>query len=163
MVWTILGVAFIIFQVMAWIGGGGISVGAAGYNTTLSTTWSIGYTIGANIALILGIIFLMLGFYSRAKKKAKAAAKAAAENAATVSNEVNAAKEPTGAIEAPSSKSMGQVGYEKITGATSHGGAYAEIYYFDENGNFVDKSKAVKAVVRECDNNGEVISESWLN
>lgn len=51
--------------------------------------------------------------------------------------------------------------YEKIPGETPNGGAYSEIYYFDAEGNIVDETKAVRCVIRECTENGELIAETW--
>ncbi len=39
----------------------------------------------------------------------------------------------------------------------------SEIFYFDEKGNTVDKVHAVKAIVREYDENGELINETFAN
>lgn len=39
----------------------------------------------------------------------------------------------------------------------------SEIFYFDENGKSVDKVHAVKAIVREYDENGELINETFAN
>ncbi len=39
-------------------------------------------------------------------------------------------------------------------------GSY-EIYYFDKDRNVVDKESAVEAVVRELDENGNLITETW--
>lgn len=47
---------------------------------------------------------------------------------------------------------------ERINGRTPSGGDYAELYYFDENGNIVeDKEKAVRGMIRECKENGELV------
>lgn len=40
-------------------------------------------------------------------------------------------------------------------------GGIPEIYYFDENGNAVDKDKAVKCVVREVENDGTLVNETF--
>lgn len=39
----------------------------------------------------------------------------------------------------------------------------SEIFYFDEKGNTVDKVHAVKAIVREYDENGELVNETFAN
>lgn len=44
-------------------------------------------------------------------------------------------------------------------GPTPSGGDYSEIFYFDEAGNSVDESQAVRCIIRECKNNGTVINE----
>lgn len=41
------------------------------------------------------------------------------------------------------------------------GGAYSEIYYFDKDGKPADKSQAVRCVIRECAENGDLINEIW--
>lgn len=51
--------------------------------------------------------------------------------------------------------------HKKINGETPNGGAYSEIYFFDNSGNIVDESKATKCVIRECKENGELIAETW--
>lgn len=49
----------------------------------------------------------------------------------------------------------------KAIGQTPNGGAYSEIYFFDDNGNIVDETKATKCVIRECAENGDLIAETW--
>ena len=51
--------------------------------------------------------------------------------------------------------------HKKIEGKTPSGGAYCEIYFFDESGNSVDEEKAVRLVIRECAENGDLIAETW--
>ncbi len=53
--------------------------------------------------------------------------------------------------------------YEKIIGPTPNGGAYSEIFYFDDSGNAVDASKASKCVIRECAEDGTLIQETFGN
>jgi len=36
-----------------------------------------------------------------------------------------------------------------------------EVYYFDDNDNMVDPEKATKGVIRELDENGNLIRETW--
>ena len=38
-----------------------------------------------------------------------------------------------------------------------------ETFFFDENRNVVPKEKAVEAVVRELDEDGNLIRETWAN
>ena len=48
-------------------------------------------------------------------------------------------------------------------GPTPHGGAYSEIFFFDNDNNFTeDKENAVKAVIRECAEDGTLIFETWM-
>ena len=48
-------------------------------------------------------------------------------------------------------------------GPTPHGGDYSEIYFLDNDNNYVeDKHDAVKAVIRECKSDGTLIFETWL-
>ena len=51
--------------------------------------------------------------------------------------------------------------YKKIIGETPNGGAYSEIYFFDEQGHSVDETDAVRCVIRECTENGDLINEIW--
>lgn len=51
--------------------------------------------------------------------------------------------------------------HKKIIGKTPNGGDYSEIYFFDDGGNIVDETKATKCVIRECAENGDLISETW--
>lgn len=51
--------------------------------------------------------------------------------------------------------------HKKIEGKTPNGGAYSEIFFFDEGGNSVDEEKAVRLVIRECAKNGDLIAETW--
>lgn len=36
-----------------------------------------------------------------------------------------------------------------------------ETYYFDDNGNMVEPEKATKGVIRELDENGNLVRETW--
>lgn len=51
----------------------------------------------------------------------------------------------------------------KINERTPNGGAYSEIYFYDENGNAADESVAVRCVIRECKANGDLINETWAS
>lgn len=51
--------------------------------------------------------------------------------------------------------------YRKVEGRTPSGGAYSEIFCFDKDGNAVDETKAVRFVIRECTESGELIAETW--
>lgn len=44
---------------------------------------------------------------------------------------------------------------------TPSGGAYSEIYFFDDNGNSVDEEEATRCVIRECDKSGNLLNEIW--
>jgi len=46
---------------------------------------------------------------------------------------------------------------------TPSGGDYSEVFYFDDNGNNVDKTVATKAVIKECREDGTVINEIFAN
>lgn len=37
-----------------------------------------------------------------------------------------------------------------------------EIYYFDQDGNSCEAEKAVKVIIRELDENGELVNETTL-
>lgn len=51
--------------------------------------------------------------------------------------------------------------HKRINGKTPSGGAYSEIYFFDDNGNSVDESEATRCVIRECAENGDLLNEIW--
>ncbi len=44
---------------------------------------------------------------------------------------------------------------------TPNGGDYSEIIFFDNDGNIVDESKAVRCVIRECDSEDNLIHETF--
>ena len=44
---------------------------------------------------------------------------------------------------------------------TPFGGAYSEMYFFDDNGNSVDEENATRFVIRECAENGDLLNETW--
>jgi hypothetical protein len=52
---------------------------------------------------------------------------------------------------------------ERSEQPTPNGGDYSEIFYFDDDGNNVDKEVATKAIVRECKKDGTVINEIFAN
>jgi len=43
--------------------------------------------------------------------------------------------------------------------STPRGGDYSEIFYFDDDGNSVDKEVATKAIIREYKKDGTLINE----
>mgnify|MGYP007013893314 CR=1 FL=1 len=49
---------------------------------------------------------------------------------------------------------------KRIDGLTPAGGDYSEIWYFDDNGNVVNKSEATTFIVRECMKDGTLISST---
>lgn len=51
--------------------------------------------------------------------------------------------------------------YIRTDEKTPCGGAYSEIYFFDENNNIVDEKEAVRCVIRECAENGDLLKETW--
>ena len=51
--------------------------------------------------------------------------------------------------------------YRRNNHKTPSGGAYSEIYFLDELGNSVDEENAVRCVIRECSENGDLIAETW--
>lgn len=51
----------------------------------------------------------------------------------------------------------------RIDGPTPQGGDYSEVFYFDSNDNIVsDPDRAVRGVVRECTQEGILISSTWF-
>ena len=46
-------------------------------------------------------------------------------------------------------------------GETPNGGDYAEIIFFDDDGNVVDEKNATRCVIRECKADGTLICETW--
>jgi hypothetical protein len=53
--------------------------------------------------------------------------------------------------------------YERINEPTPNGGAYSEIYYFNDRGESVDEAVATRCVIRECAADGALICETWGN
>lgn len=49
--------------------------------------------------------------------------------------------------------------YEKIIEETPNGGAYSEIYYFNDNDEPEDREKATKCIIRECAADGTLLNE----
>lgn len=52
------------------------------------------------------------------------------------------------------------IDFESKTGPTPYGGVKSEIYYLDNQGNPIDKSKATTAIIRELDSKGNLIQET---
>ena len=48
---------------------------------------------------------------------------------------------------------------ERRDNPTPNGGDYSEIFYFDDDGNSVDKTAATRAIVKEYKNDGTVVNE----
>ena len=51
--------------------------------------------------------------------------------------------------------------YEMVNEKTPCGGDYSEIFYFDDNGNYIEAEKATKFVIRECQSDGNLIKETY--
>ena len=49
--------------------------------------------------------------------------------------------------------------HKRIDDKTPNGGDYSEIYFFDDNNNPIEESKATRCIIRECKSNGELINE----
>ncbi len=52
--------------------------------------------------------------------------------------------------------------HERYDKPTPNGGDYSEIFYMDADGNYVDKSVAVKAVIYEFKNDGTAINRTFM-
>lgn len=57
---------------------------------------------------------------------------------------------------------LNELTHERYNRPTPNGGDYSEIFYMDDNGNYVDKKKATKAVIYECKNDGTAINRTFL-
>lgn len=53
--------------------------------------------------------------------------------------------------------------YKRIDEKTPGGGDYSEIYFFDAENKATDEKKAVRCVIRECTQSGELLNETWAN
>lgn len=51
--------------------------------------------------------------------------------------------------------------YRRDNEETPSGGAYSEIYYFDDDENPADEEEATRCVIRECDKDGNLLNEIW--
>ena len=51
--------------------------------------------------------------------------------------------------------------YKRCNGPTPSGGAYSDIYYFNDNGESADEAVATKCVIRECAADGSLLCETW--
>ena len=52
--------------------------------------------------------------------------------------------------------------HERYNRPTPNGGDYSEIFYMDDDGNYVDKKVATKAVIYECKNDGTAINRTFM-
>jgi len=50
---------------------------------------------------------------------------------------------------------------ERRDSPTPNGGDYSEIFYFDDDGNSVDKKVATQAIIRECKKDGTLVYETF--
>lgn len=50
--------------------------------------------------------------------------------------------------------------HKRVNEKTPNGGAYSEIFYFDDNGHLVDEKEATRCSIRECDSDGNLIRET---
>jgi len=46
---------------------------------------------------------------------------------------------------------------------TPNGGDYSEIFYFNDEGNIVDKEAATKAIIKEYKKDGSLVYETFAN
>ena len=51
--------------------------------------------------------------------------------------------------------------HERMNENTPCGGDYSEIFYFDNNGKPVDAKDATRFIIRECDDDGNLIKETY--
>ena len=51
--------------------------------------------------------------------------------------------------------------YQRINEPTPSGGAYSEIYFFNDAGEPVDEAVATRCVIRECAQDGALLNEIW--
>lgn len=51
--------------------------------------------------------------------------------------------------------------HERMNENTPCGGDYSEIFYFDNNGKPVDAKAATRFIIRECDDDGNLIKETY--
>lgn len=52
--------------------------------------------------------------------------------------------------------------HERYNRPTPNGGDYSEIFYMDNDGKYVDKKVATKAVIYECKNDGTAINRTFM-
>lgn len=51
--------------------------------------------------------------------------------------------------------------HKRINEPTPSGGAYSEIFFFNDAGESVDEAVATKCVIRECAADGSLLNEIW--
>lgn len=51
--------------------------------------------------------------------------------------------------------------YRRTNEPTPSGGAYSEIYFFNDAGESVDETIATRCVIRECTAEGGLLNETW--
>lgn len=51
---------------------------------------------------------------------------------------------------------------KREAGPTPNGGDYSEVYYMDDDGNIVPEENATRGIIRECKNDGTLISETFI-
>ena len=49
---------------------------------------------------------------------------------------------------------------ERKNGKTPNGGDYSEIYYLNDKGDPVERDKATRGIIRECKEDGTLVSET---
>ena len=49
--------------------------------------------------------------------------------------------------------------HKRTEEATPSGGAYSEIWYFNDKGENVDETVATRCIIRECDRDGRLLKE----
>ena len=54
------------------------------------------------------------------------------------------------------------VTHERYNRPTPNGGDYSEIFYMDDDGKYVKKKVATKAVIYECKNDGTAINRTFM-
>ena len=51
--------------------------------------------------------------------------------------------------------------YKRINEKTTNGGDYSEIFYLNDKNDPADETVATHFIIRECKNNGELVSETF--
>lgn len=57
---------------------------------------------------------------------------------------------------------MNKITFEEREGKTPSGGSRSEIRYYDDNMQPVDKSRASKCIVKEFDDQGQLLNETMM-
>jgi len=108
--------------------------------------------------LLIALLSLLVYFIANTNKEALPAGESVSDDEGSPVDESVSIDEAT-----PVDEGSSLITSERRDNPTPNGGDYSEIFYFDDDGNSVDKTVATKAIIKEYKKDGTVINEIFAD